>query len=60
MGHGVKRAVQLARSVSQTNSSCRGLDLMPFHRASTDQSLVSYRLELPLELYTKNRKDSFS
>ncbi|KAF2538832.1 hypothetical protein F2Q68_00021015 [Brassica cretica] len=29
------------------------------HRASMDQSLVSYRSELPLEIYNKNREDSF-
>ena len=55
-----ERTVQLSRSASRTNSSCLGPDLVPFHRASTDQSLVSYRSELPLKLYNKNRKDSFS
>ncbi|KAF2620671.1 hypothetical protein F2Q68_00039308 [Brassica cretica] len=55
-----ERTVQLTRSASRTNSSCLGPDLVPFHRASTDQSLVSYRSELPLKLYNKNRKDSFS
>ena len=30
-----------------------------FCRTSTDQSLISYRSELPWELYNKNGKDSF-
>ncbi|KAF2583530.1 hypothetical protein F2Q68_00004744 [Brassica cretica] len=60
MDHEVKRAVQFARSAIRTKSSCRGPDLMPFPRASTDQSLVSYQSELPFELYNKNREDSFS
>uniref|UniRef100_M4F1N4 Uncharacterized protein n=1 Tax=Brassica campestris TaxID=3711 RepID=M4F1N4_BRACM len=38
----------------------RGNELDAFRRTSTDQSLVSYRLELPLELYNKSRKDSLS
>ncbi|KAF3543273.1 hypothetical protein DY000_02007105 [Brassica cretica] len=60
MDHEVKRAVQFARSAIRTKSSCRGPDLMPVPRASTDQSLVSYQSELPFELYNKNREDSFS
>ncbi|KAG5393313.1 hypothetical protein IGI04_023276 [Brassica rapa subsp. trilocularis] len=38
----------------------RGNELDAFRRTSTDQSLVLYRLELPLELYNKSCKDSLS
>ncbi|KAF3525913.1 hypothetical protein F2Q69_00047549 [Brassica cretica] len=48
-----ERIVQLARSASWTRPYA-------FHRTCTVQSLVSYRSELPLELYNKNREDLFS
>ena len=61
-----ERNIQLARSASWTERnvqharSARWTRTYAFHRTLADQSLVSYRSELPLELYNQNREDLFS